>query len=887
MKSNKELVYEFIRKCANITDEGLTKGVSTQYVSKELGMQRTNISTLLNALVNEKRVEKMSGRPVLYRIANMPTKSAIETSCFKTLTGHDKSLKNAVQLAKAAILYPERSLHTLILGEGGTGKSLFAQLMYEFALENEVIHKDAPFIKFNCRNYNDDEGQMIKQLFGTNFSEHCALKEAQGGILFIDHVDLLPARFRSTLFTLLEANHQEVFNVNIICAADDFGKNTNMALKAAYTTKFSAKIELPSLNERTMGERLELVSRFFTKEALRVKRVIKINSDLLRCLLLYVCDYNVKQLKVDIKIACANAYVRELNTNTDTLYVYINDFQPSVRKGFLFYKEHREEIEQLIPRNYSYLFSGKDMEKVAEADILSDQETVYDIIERKAAELKERGIMAFDIQTIISAEIESDLTHITKTLGSKNINKESLAKIVDNRIISVVERFLDVASQRFQRVYPSATFYGLCLHLSSTLERSNKTQHLSNDKVMDIVEKHKAEYAYCMEFSLEVEKEFDIHLPVNEVVFITMFICDNSLKKQAVKKPVILIAMYGKGTAASIAEVVNSLVKCDNTFAYDLLLEKNMKVAYEELKEYICEIDEGKGILMLYDMGSLKSMAETIVQETNINIQMIQIPATLIALDSARKARSEMSLDQIYNSVIESYQKTFSFMEASYHRQNNKTVIITLCMSGKGGAIQIKNYLEKNMDTESIDIIPYAISDREYLLNEVNTLKKERDILCVIGTYNPNLFQIPFISIKKLFETPVEKLSMLLALEEMELDTAIDYDGIYVFLSEEMADLDIQKLKKYLPKSIVQIKKSILGLTQDQELGLFMHVACSVQRIKEDNFGAHHPHRDNIIKRNKRLYNNLKDIFKPLENAFEIELNDDEIANIISIIKKA
>lgn len=44
-------------------------GVTTQYLSKRLDMQRTNLSAILNALVREGLVEKSAGRPVLYRLA--------------------------------------------------------------------------------------------------------------------------------------------------------------------------------------------------------------------------------------------------------------------------------------------------------------------------------------------------------------------------------------------------------------------------------------------------------------------------------------------------------------------------------------------------------------------------------------------------------------------------------------------------------------------------------------------------------------------------------------------------------------------------------------------------------------------------------------------------
>ncbi|MFA1707663.1 sigma 54-interacting transcriptional regulator [Clostridioides difficile] len=52
---------------------------------------------------------------------------------FETLIGNKGSLRNAVEQAKSAILYPPKGLPTLIIGESGVGKSLFSRHMYEFA----------------------------------------------------------------------------------------------------------------------------------------------------------------------------------------------------------------------------------------------------------------------------------------------------------------------------------------------------------------------------------------------------------------------------------------------------------------------------------------------------------------------------------------------------------------------------------------------------------------------------------------------------------------------------------------------------------------------------------------------------------------------------------
>ena len=64
MKSNKEKIYDFIQMHDTAEKEG---GVSTTYIAQALSLQRTNVSSLLNALVEEGRIHKSNGRPVLYR----------------------------------------------------------------------------------------------------------------------------------------------------------------------------------------------------------------------------------------------------------------------------------------------------------------------------------------------------------------------------------------------------------------------------------------------------------------------------------------------------------------------------------------------------------------------------------------------------------------------------------------------------------------------------------------------------------------------------------------------------------------------------------------------------------------------------------------------------
>src|SRR5699024_7280255 len=94
---------------------------------------------------------------------HVDTSSAVS---FDSLVGVEGSLKVAVQQAKAAILYPPRGLHTIVFGETGTGKSLFAECMYQFALDSHTIASDAPFVSFNCADYAQNPQLLFGHIFG-------------------------------------------------------------------------------------------------------------------------------------------------------------------------------------------------------------------------------------------------------------------------------------------------------------------------------------------------------------------------------------------------------------------------------------------------------------------------------------------------------------------------------------------------------------------------------------------------------------------------------------------------------------------------------------------------------------------------------------------------
>ena len=283
------------------------------------------------------------------------------------------------------------------------------------------------------------------------------------------------------------------------------------------------------------------------------------------------------------------------------------------------------------------------------------------------------------------------MKQFTSRMPQSKVNRESLYKVMDRRIVDGVDALLKQTSRQFNRVYPESTFYGLCLHLSSTLERRKAAkQRLSNERILDVVQNHREEYAICMQFASAMEKELGVPMSIDEAVLLTLFLCEGNETHKAEDGPVVLIAMHGDSTASSVADVVNSLAGCGNTYAYDMPLDKDMQQACDELKAMIQELDRGQGILLLYDMGSLRTMAEVISKETGVQIRTVAVPGTLIAVDCSRKAASASSLEELHEDAMGSCRDFYTNIAEPEGRSHHKNtpVIITLCMTGEGGAVQ-------------------------------------------------------------------------------------------------------------------------------------------------------------------------------------------------------
>lgn len=870
MKTTKEIVYEFIQQEIYKTEN---QKIETKVISERLGMQRSNVSSLLNELVREGKLIKTNTRPVFYKIVE--NTNSEECLCFSDLIGYNDSLRNAIQLAKAAILYPRKSLHVLLQSKSGCGTTAFAYRMFKFASKRNIFDDTNNHIKINCRHYVQNIEAIDEIIFGKNHQlKNSAFAKIKKGMVFIDRFDLLNVKQQSAIFQILE-NGKIIFEEQSLDCSElmlviSCPPETGLALNR----KFPVTIELPELKERSMIERFDLINHFFTIEAANSMRSIEVSAEVIQALLLTDFAFNIKEMEFEIKAACANAYVRVVNEEDRNIFVCLHDFKESIKRSLLRVKDHQEQLDVLLGRNEIVFY---DLNKGYQGNYLG-AENLYNKIANQYQELSSRGVNSNSIHHVINNHIHNLFE--SYSYGYEHTDKENLeklAKIVDIRVIDLVRDWLQICKQELNREFKSNVFYGLCLHINSLLNQSSLHQRVKDEQVVMTIQNYPKEYACSERFGMILKREMNLNLPTDEIVLITMFLIEQENSNDE-GHPVLCYIMHGKGTAKSLMEVTSSLTQCQNVYYYDLDLGKDSKTATEEIKKLLQQIDQGKGVIVIYDMGSIKTMIDMISEEIDIKIRYMNIPITLIGIDIARKCSMENDIDQVYHMARQGIQKLAA------GKEERNPLIITLCNTGEGGAVQLKNYIDQYSKLH-IKTVALCISDKEQLVKEVSNLNKTYDIHAFVGTYDPMLMGIPFIPISKIFESSKEFLDKVLMFEEVSALNYLDYQNINIHLEETLQHVSMPKLKKVMPDIMRELIDKF-SLDENQMVGVYVHLACVVERLITGESSSKLNHPQLILEHYPEDMRMISKCLKRLEKAFKIIIDDNEIATLLLIVKK-
>ncbi|AIF53482.1 PTS system transcriptional activator [Pelosinus sp. UFO1] len=684
---------------------------------------------------------------------------------FKNLVGESGSLEIQIQQAKAAVLYPPNGLHCLILGETGVGKSELAEAMYKFSVESGRLTKDSPFIVFNCADYAENPQLLISHLFGSLKGAYTGalsdrkglIEQADGGILFLDEVHRLTSEGQEMLFQLIdkgcfrrlgESDCTRQAQVQLIAATTE---NIETSLLATFKRRIPMIIEVPSLNKRPLNERLKLIKNFFGYESTRMNAPIHVSLDVMKSYLLYECFGNIGQLKSDIQVACAKSFLTYVMEKEECVKIDVRDLNLHVKKGLMKINSMRTDIESLVWQDFK--FSPKQYNKMVEIenDLYSFPKEFYSDIEKTYTEYAKQGLNTEEINQIIGIEIERKLQNVIKHVKDNlhPLSTDEIAKVVGVEIISLVEELLKLAENSLGEMDPSI-FYCLAIHLNATFNRVKQGREIINPNLDEIKRKYSIEYAVALEMVQHIKKYYGTILPEDEVGFIALYLRGNKQEEEA--KVGIVIVTHGY-VSIGMLEIANKLLNMNHGKAVVMTLEENPSDVLERLTTVVEEADEGKGIVMLVDMGSLLTLGEMISEKTGIHIETIDRVDTVMVIEAIRRSilPGATSKDVVY--AVENLNYTFKKARVDSRVLKRKKAIITVCLTGEGVALQCGSHLKKIFGEKlnNIELIHMGVIGKRDLHKQIQETISTYEIIAIIGSIDPKYHGIPFISLEALF----------------------------------------------------------------------------------------------------------------------------------------
>lgn len=772
------------RKQKYITDEiRRITGAEPQISLKELKDTLENKNYTISAYLLNKYLQSIDKQRIHKEILSgkeVQEEKTEDTSvhAFENLIGTHGSLYAQIQQAKAAMLYPPHGLHCLIVGETGVGKSELAESMYRFALESASLPVEIPFNVFNCADYADNPQLLITQLFGCIKGAYTGaasdrkglIEQTNGGILFLDEVHRLSSEGQEMLFQLIDKGHFRRLGetdavreakVQLIAATTE---NIETSLLATFKRRIPMLISMPSLAERPLTERLHLIEKFFSDEAVRMNAVLQVSLDAMKAYLLYDCVGNIGQLKSDIQVACAKSFLDFVTHKNEVVHVGVQNLSLYVKKGLMKIASRRKEVDSLVWKDARFEpEAGKIEAKLLTEDVYSFPKEFYIYIEQLYDNYKKRGIAAEEINQLVGAEIEEKLQNVIAHSQRRMapLTLDEVAKVIGRDVIDLSQEILKLAEKELGP-FDQSLVYCMAVHLSAAFTRLGQGKKIINPNLKDIQRKFPREYAAACKMALVIEKRYKIELPDDEIGYMALYLHKTETEEEG--RVGVIVAAHG-GVASALLDVASKLLNVSHGRSFNMSFEQDPQDAFEDLLKIVYEADEGKGVLMLVDMGSLLTFGEIVQARTKIRIETIDRVDTMMVIEALRRSiLPGATLDNLVE-AIESMTETFPKTSIGKTVQSTKNkVIITTCFTGEGAAVYCSQRLKKIFGSEfrDISLLNIGMVGKNDIDRQIYDIMEKYEVLAIVGSVNPKVAGIPYISLRELM-TPagVEQVSAI------------------------------------------------------------------------------------------------------------------------------
>lgn len=896
----KKEVFEYVREKTRTYSKDNAEELTANGISKELNISRALASQYLNELVKDGTIIKISSRPVCFlhrkeledangvRLSAEPYLSWAELENdlsrgikgkrdFEKLIGFNSGLSYEVEQCKAAVKYPPHGLPIVIAGQNGTGRAYMAVLAQEYARNCGLLPTDSRMLVFNSSEYEDPQ-QAAAALFGQ--TEHPDgkekpgyLKRADGGILFIADAHCLTVEIQDRLAQYLDtgsyktADKREIIRTSEVRLILSTGKDPEKQLSRKLLRRLPVVIRMPSLSERSVEEREQLILRFFCQEADRMGREVFISNRVFETLLQYEFPANIEQLKNCIQTSCANALVG-------------NDENAADLSVFLYHLPEYLMVTARVESEFSE--EQRSMMNVRHFGRNAVAETIGQYYESLLKEYEAYRSQHNDQEEFLRKEVKIFNDFSDYLVFSKRFSN---AKV--DAIERVMETVFSVIADKYHFQLPGHFNYvfSRCLYMQTRTSAATADERVAGCLNL-MVRAFPKEAALAEETCRMVEQSLDINVNGMSQLLLMLGLQQHSRSVQMDTTRGIIIC-HGYSTASSIADVVNRLTGSHVFEAIDMPIEGSVQEIVTRFKRYINYVPGPKDAILLVDMGSLEDMHALLDGQTNLNLGIINNVSTKLALDVGCKILQNKPVREILQTACADYVTTYKLAE----RCRKKAAVLFISEAGVTVARRMaelfNNSLPRQIEVEFLGYDYLRLKHRE----EFDEIKRKYDVLFISGTVNPELDGLPYI--------PMEDIVSFREIERIDrmLGRYIQESEIKDFNQQLLKNFSLQNVVQHL--TILNAEKVLdlvnVGVDQLQRMlhrkfnvqtiiGLNIHISCLIERLVTKTPIETYSDQTAFEKEQQNFIEMVRRSFREISDHYRVEFPTSEIAYIYDYV---
>ena len=694
-------------------------------------------------------------------------------------------------------------------------------------------------------------------------------------MLFLDEVHCLSSECQEKLFLFMDQGKYHMVgdnknwyesNARLIFATTE---NPQKALLKTLLRRIPVVAQVPSLNNRSVKERVQLISYILREEEKQTRRKIMISNSVYNLFVSGEFAGNIGDMKNALRASCANAFCRE--PDADVLRIYMYDVPENITAVM------KRTSQVLQSENRASMINSQDLKGFFSAD--REQIKLNREILQALDELQNKRCMEKDFFERAYKALDEYCNHIMfENKEGGNAKVEMLQRVLEN-LFSIIGMRYHFTISNNDIIMFSCYLKDYMKHNYELRNYYEKYEQQAEELYRFATERMPVEMNVIRELAANVTGSMDLEmdklvLSVMAILFRKM----NVTEEQGYRAAIILA--HGYSTASSIADSVNKLLGKHVLEAIDMPINVSTREIVDYLNAFLSRRRNLEELLLLVDMGSLEDIYKQL-NVKNINLGIINNISTKIALSVAELMMQNDSIEEIFAKSMK-YIGRYQI----FNNRKKENMILCSCASGEGTAEKLQKILLSSVpETVPVKILTYDYATLvEYRLT--NNFFKDYNVICIIGTLSPEIEEVEFISIERLLaQDGMAVLGRFFSryLPQEQIDK-IGRNIIKNFsLSSIVGNLNILDADRLLDSVAEAVHSFETGLnlrfSNAIRYGLYVHICCMIERLVmgQELTGSGAEARPEEIEQIRRA-------MAPLEKKYRIQIPDSELTYLFEYV---